>query len=237
MFLDSPLVRFATKSARVFVWGAVLGIFVCGCWPTPSSADPIVSFDTALSNLPSGQPASVNANLVAGGIEGDVTLSRGSGLTTGSNTSGRFNSASATSTSLADALTASDYFTWTVTPASASTIDFDSVSFSLQISASGAPNYALFSSLDGFTDGDELQFGSLAPAGTTPVAHNFGSGFDAITVATEFRIYLWGASSGAGSASVNTLAMTGLVVPEPTTGMLAGFGAGLLLIRRRARSR
>lgn len=195
----------------------------------PARADVIVSFNNAiaaLSNL-NPAPASVDADIVAGGIQGQVTLARGAGLTTGAATTGRFNSSSVSTASLALALSGSEYLTWTVTPQAGSTINFDSVAFTLQSSGSGAPNYALFSSLASFSSGNELQTGSIPTNSTaTPFTFNFGPSFDAVTTPVEFRLYLWG-GSGSGTTSINALQMLGSV-PEPSGGLLLAVGGGAI---------
>lgn len=205
-----------------------------------TNAAVVINYNPVISALPSGQPASITANgtNIDSAIVQDSTLSRGVGITTGGATAGRFNGSSVSTTSLANALSGNDYFTFNVTPAALVTLNFESVSFSLQSSASGGANYGFFSSIQGFAEVNVIQQGALTLSGTTSVtisSATLGASFDAVTTATEFRIYVWGASSASGTSSVNTLQVA--AVPEPKTWALIGIGSSFMLwnLRRRRR--
>ena len=127
-------------------------------------------------------------------------------------------------TTLADAIAADDYLTYTVQPIAGIEMDVREVSFELwRNGENAADSYAIMTSLDGFTAGNEL--GQLGP-----VVKNDGSsadpsdliGFDARTDFTvdtgggvwtsdpvEVRLYGWGANQPAGNTHITGAAMTG----------------------------
>src|SRR5204863_9022918 len=94
-----------------------------------------------------------------------------------------------------------DYFGFvlTINPGFAANLNTAAITFTLQSSwngttGTGPKNYALFSSIAGFTAGNELQSGTI----TSTEAFTFtfsSSGFDSLTGNLEFRVYGWNAAS------------------------------------------
>lgn len=141
----------------------------------------------------------VNANITVSGI------GRGSGIT-GSNTNNRYNATGWNSV----ALDANDYFEFIITPNSGNAINFISVNFTLQNSATGpAANWVLRSSRDGFTnDIGTINSNATGVSNTVMLSNPL---FQNINAAITFRIYAWGASSGTGTFSVNDFVFNGVL--------------------------
>jgi hypothetical protein len=153
-------------------------------------------------------PNTANPYTAGQTIHASITVSgigRGTGIT-GSNTNNRYNATGWNSV----ALDANDYFEFILTPNSGIAINFISVSFTLQNSASGpAANWVLRSSRDGFTS----DIGSIN-SNTTAVSNIVMLSdplFQNINTAITFRIYAWGASAGTGTFSVNDFVFNGVV--------------------------
>ena len=141
----------------------------------------------------------VNANITVSGI------GRGSGIT-GSNTNNRYNATGWNSI----ALDVNDYFEFIITPNSGVAINFISVNFTLQNSASGpATNWVLRSSRDGFAnDIGTINSNATGVANTVMLSNPL---FQNITTAITFRIYAWGAGAGTGTFSVNDFVFNGVM--------------------------
>jgi len=153
----------------------------------PNTANPYTAGQTA------------NANITVSGI------GRGTGIT-GSNTNNRYNANGWNSI----ALDANDYFEFIITPNSGNAINFISVNFTLQNSASGpAANWVLRSSRDGFTnDIGTINSNATGVFNTVMLSNPI---FQNITAAITFRIYAWGASAGTGTFSVNDFVFNGVL--------------------------
>jgi hypothetical protein len=159
-------------------------------------------------------------------IDSNVTLttgfSTGSGLT-GNTGDDRFNARGWTSpgtATLADSISGNDYVYFVITPNNGCAIDLNSatITFTLQTSLTGPNNYTLMDSINGFSDGNQLQNGSGIANTTTSLSYTYGStGNDNISGTIEFRIYGYDASGGTGTMSVNALSLGGSItaVPEP----------------------
>lgn len=154
----------------------------------PSSANPFTAGQT------------VAANMTATGI------GRGSGISANSG-GNRYNAAGFST----GALDLADYFTWTLTPNSGFALDFTALSGNWQRSSTGANNYALRSSLDGF--GSNVASGTITGSGAA-VAFNLdlsAAAFNAVTSGIEFRLYGFSAGSATGTFSVNDFSFDGAV--------------------------
>jgi len=202
-----------------------------------AQAQVIINYTPVLTALPSGSPASVTASGVNidAALVSASTLSRGTGAGTASGT-GRFNGQGFNSSTLAAAITADDFYTFNVAPVAAVTLNFSSITFSIQSSGTGGDSYGIFSSIGGFAAANVIQTASgLANATTALTVNNatLGSAFDAVTTATTFRIYVFGASLSTGTSSINALQVN--AIPEPTTSLLIGLGSAFMLwnLRRR----
>ncbi|WP_372846721.1 PEP-CTERM sorting domain-containing protein [Pontiella sp.] len=145
---------------------------------------------------------------------------------------------------LADAILNNEYFTFTVT-ADSGTFDLTSISFDYGRWLNGAKDLYLFTSVDGFTDGDQLLKINDFAQSTVNDVPELSAGFDFAAAANaedyegltsvEFRIYFdHRAGSGGGNNVFLDNVVVNAVIPEPATlGLVAVFGGGVLFIRRR----
>jgi hypothetical protein len=143
-----------------------------------------------------------------------------------------------------------DYYEWSVTPDAGFEMDLAGLTFTTRRSATGPTSLALYTSLDGYAAPVDTSF--LASTDNTRLA--FALGFSDLTSTLTFRLYGFGASSGAGtfrlgidgtSSLENNLQLTGdlsaSAVPEPTSTLsllaftLAGLFGGDRYRRRRQR--
>jgi hypothetical protein len=144
----------------------------------------------------------VDANITVSGI------GRGSGIA-GSNTNNRYNAIGWNSASF----DANDYFEFVLTPNAGASINFVSLAVTLQNSGTGPTSYVLRSGIDAFAgDIGTLTSGSTGAANTIDLS---AAAYQNITSAITFRIYGWGASSGAGSFSVNDFTFNGVTSVLP----------------------
>jgi len=155
------------------------------------------------------------------------------GGTTGTAANNRFDATHWGTSTESAALTGNNYFGFVLTIGSdyAANLDNAQITFTLQSSYTGSSgtgpqDYALFSSSDGFTVGNELQSGTIA--NTENLTYTFASsGLENETGNIEFRAYGWGATSTAGTMSINAFSLGGTIsaVPEPATwGAISAFG-------------
>jgi hypothetical protein len=140
----------------------------------------------------------VDANLTVSGI------GRGSGIT-GSAANNRY---SATQWNSA-AIDVNDYFEFTLTPNAGKTISFISFVYTGQASGTGPLNFAVRSSLDGFT----ADIGTPLSTGATISLVNIA--YQNIAAAITFRFYGWNASSGTGTFSINDFTFNGVTAVLP----------------------
>jgi hypothetical protein len=183
-----------------------------------------------------GNQASTTASLVAGNMTADP-ISRGPGLSL----SAGADSISAGNWTTAGTIDLSDYYTFTLTPATGFGLDLNTIEFSDRRSATAPLNMAIRSSLDAFA-GDIT---TLTLANDTSFHRQIitlGPAFDGITSAVEFRLYGYNAGNSLGTLRIggdgsvgtpNNLIVTGAVIPEPTTLALLSLGAVGLVARRR----
>ena len=141
---------------------------------------------------------------------------------------------------LADAIGANDYMTFTVTPDSGQSLDLTSFTFRAYLGSNpgrSANNWAFFSSSIGFDSGDQIAIG--ASAGTTTWSNHVVdlSGLGPVSETTEFRLYIYGAQGNGNSDTVfDKVVLNGAVVPEPGTyALLAGCLALTSVMLRRRR--
>lgn len=143
---------------------------------------------------------------------------------------------------LSQSVAEDDYYSFTITPVSAevtyNTFDFD---FFKTANAGANVQAVLFSSVDGFTVGDELGVGQLSGSGDSG-SFQFRSISLAslpadLTTPVEFRLYIHdsGASNQNNVFRLDNLSLdaTVTIIPEPTSGLLVLLGLPLLAMRRR----
>jgi trimeric autotransporter adhesin len=148
------------------------------------------------------------------------------------------------------------YYQVTLTPATGYTLDLDTISFTVQRSATGIRNYAVRSSVDNFASN---LAGSISPANANlgvdggdnfrwlfdavSTAQNgslttLGQAFDDLSGPVSFRFYGWNAEGSGGTFSIDNVSFSGVaVVPEPRSMALLAIGAAgfWFFLRRKER--
>jgi hypothetical protein len=155
-------------------------------------------------------PSSSNPYTIGQNVVSNITVSgigRGPGIGAPAATNDRYNANNWNSPSL----NLDDYFEFILTPNSGYEIDFVSFVYSSQRSNGTFNNFAIRSSIDGFTSTIATPAYIAPPAQTTI---NLGSAaYRNITSAITFRFYAWGASAGTGTFSINDFTFNGVVSP------------------------
>lgn len=190
--------------------------------------------------------ASLAAVTVAPGISSTSpsgTLSRGAGAALpGSPAGNTFGASGFNAVDLAGALSADDYFTFSITPNGGNQMTLQSINYKLFATTSGATGGALFSSVGGFAS-------TGAAISTFPISGNanndntiaLGVPFQNLSSAVEFRLYFFGGGNNTTdkvrfrSLAGDDLIIDGSVIPEPGTLLSLAFGAGMLTFVRRRR--
>ncbi len=171
--------------------------------PNPSTANPFSAGDV------------LDPNLTASGV------GRGSGVTANAG-SNRYNAAN---WSLTD-IDSTDYFTWTITPATGHRIDFTSLVGMWQRSGTGPKNYVLETSHDGFAS--QIANGSITGSGSASAYSIDLSSLQDIDSAIELRLLAYGGTGASGTFSINDFEFDGVVeqsgVGTPTAGDYNGDG-------------
>jgi arylsulfatase A-like enzyme len=191
------------------------------------------------SNLNTGTVTAATFNF--SGIQDDVPLNQTStisqylelihGLDFGPSVGPRWNGAGTdagnelnlighTATSLSQAITNGDYITFTVNPVAGAGIIPTSASFQVwRNSSSSAQNFAILSSVGGFTSGTALAQATYSDTGSGSqhtLAASIPAVTDALTGAIEYRLYAWGATSTTGNSHVNAASLSAKFVGVPT---------------------
>ncbi len=170
-------------------------------------------FDNPITGLPV-PGATVNPYTTGQNVNANITVSgigRGPGVV-GVDLNNSYGANSWNTTNID--LTA--YFEFTLTPNASTNINFINFAFTLQNSATGALNYALRSSADGFAS----DIGTLVSAngGAANTIDLSAPAYQNITSAITFRIYGWNASGGGGVAGtfrVNDFTFNGVTSVLP----------------------
>jgi hypothetical protein len=192
---------------------------------------------TAASN-PTSQSLGIASVLAAGpGMVDDTSNRPGTTWDFGTNGNANFFSEAIRSSDQALALSDGDYIGFTFTPTS--TVNFSDFIFDITDQGINAgTNYDLFTSVGGFTAGNEIGTFST-PDGDEPYVDNTISiaSLTNISTAIEFRLYFHSPGTfDNGTYSIDNVELSASVVPEPSAfALLAGCLAfGWIMVRRRA---
>ncbi len=120
--------------------------------------------------------------------------------------------------SLAAAITAEDYLTFTVIPITGVAMTLDTVTVNLWRNGSGAAEqYAILTSLHGFQSGQQIGALSVTNTGVTNQHQLVGQAGDvaATTDPVEIRIYGWDANGNSGNTHFNAVSMTASFISVP----------------------
>jgi len=140
---------------------------------------------------------------------------------------------------LAGALAQNNYISFTITPDSGQIFDLTSLTFDYRVNRvrDAANRYTVFSSVDGFTNGNQI-----AATVTNSNANAFTaqtvdlSSLTGIASAVEFRIFIHGGDRNASSfTGFDNFVVNAVPVPEPGSLVSLVFGLFSLLFFRRKR--
>lgn len=196
-------------------------VFLISFAMAAGATSPLYAQSIFLNSITGSDPSTSNPYVSGQVVDSNMTangIGRGTGLTAAVGDD-RYN-ASSWNTSSRDA---DAYFTFTLSPNAEHEIDFASFVYTGQASGTGPTNFSLSSSLDGFV----AAYGSPSPSGTTIDLSSIA--LQNVSGPIEFRFYGWGASSAAGTFSINSFVFNGVVtpIPEPSavaTLLLGGLG-------------
>gem|GEM_PF-6834818 len=135
------------------------------------------------------------------------------------------------------AIAANDFFTFSIDGVGGETFSLGSISLDVNRSANGAQDFFLFSSVGGFTAGDQIATALDIPATGSSIDFTFTDPAFSNLTDIEFRIYVDDRASNSSNASatfVDNIVVTS-AIPEPSASMLLGLG-GLALLSRRKRA-
>jgi hypothetical protein len=183
-------------------------------------------------------PVLTNVFSAVGITSNSTVLRLGAGVTPDSGTANTFAGSSFGEVSLANAISVSDYFSWTVQADPGGSISVTNIAWKFQRTGTGGSNYVLRSSFDGFVTDLYSSNNFLAAAGSGDA--NFPLSSLSGSNSLEFRLYVWSASSDATgvdrfrTTGGTDLTIQGTVIPEPGTMALMGLGLlGLTYLRRK----
>jgi len=141
---------------------------------------------------------------------------------------------------LANSIANNMYMTFSVTPENDAVFDLTSFTFLAfrgRTASRSADQWALYSSVDGFLEADAVATGitTLDRAWEGHVV-TLGDEFNNVSTTTEFRLYIYGATSASANrddAAFDKVILNGVVIPEPATiGLLVISASTMLVIRR-----
>ena len=155
---------------------------------------------------------SLNAAAMAVGVQTSA-LRLGSGLNEGSAMNRRFAGSGITSNSLAEAVAANDYLTFSVDVPDGATLDLDTLDFRV-FSQNQSRGFGVYTSATGFDAGDAIYVGT-ASQGETAVGLDLG--LSGLTGSIELRVYAYGGdnrweSFGLGRGTGEDLLLAGTLL-------------------------
>lgn len=234
---------------------AIMGLILAGAVQATHAATVIAVYDFDGTSLLTSDDTELNST--AGSFGHDFLAGAG---TTGADV-GRSSSQGlyyirsnvTDGTDEASSIAGDDYMTFTVTPGAGYKLDLSTLTFafSAQRNSSGIPtgfypfttNVFLRTSLDGFaatipgsTASKTILNSSTTTTTVDTVTATFGSAYDAVTSAIEFRLYVYdNRNMVEGFTRVDTVTLNGdvLAIPEPATLALLAVGAVGAVARRR----
>ena len=158
-----------------------------------------------------GSEATATSNFNDTGLT-TSTISRGGTLTASGN-GDRFNANNWALTSMANAITANSYMTFTITPNSGFEFTVSSVVIQLQRSASGPSAIVLRNSLDGYAANLDAQYAITDNTSTQTFTFTFSQA--ASSTAVTYRMYMYaelaGGTGGPGDGTGNDIIVNGVV--------------------------
>lgn len=172
-------------------------------------------------------------------------LSRGAGASLpGSTGSNNFGASGFDSASLAAAITANDFFSFSITVNSGFTMSLTNLEFNMQRTSGGPTNAAVMSSVGGFTDGSEVSSYTVSSATGGGDQSIVLSSMSNLSGTVEFRVYGWGGGGGTtdkfrfrnlSSGDLEITGTTASAVPEPASfaSLMGIFALGFIKFRRR----
>ncbi len=130
----------------------------------------------------------------------------------GTDAGNELNTIGFTGASLADAITNGDYITFTVNPVAGAGVIPTSVSFNLwRNGGAAAVNYAILSSVGGFSSSAALTQATYSDAGSS-AQHTLTASIPAVSsalsVPVEYRLYAWGATDPRGNTHINAASLS-----------------------------
>ncbi len=197
-----------------------------------SHADLLVGFDFTgyAGNEPVGTSTVAAANMTD-----PAYISRGAGLVASANGNG-FRANNFASADVAAAITANDYFTWSIACDPGYSFSATNISFNWAYSSTGPNNMSLRSSVDGFA-ADVGTYAAVANGAVLSTALNLAN-----QSAIEFRLYGYGNTATGGTAGFDgsttavagflTIEGTVMAIPEPATFGMMGLGLAIAMFLR-----
>jgi len=191
--------------------------------------------------------AFTSPNLITGVEDAKLQLSSAVNASTSASQYGA--KVSTTEISLANAIAGGHYIEISISATAGYELNLSSIEMNGQTSGTGWTDAVFMSSIAGYTAGNELDTvtgiadvtGGLdtdASGWGAPIDLS-GAAYQGLTGTTTFRIYGWGATSGAGVSYIRNLSgddfvINGSVVPEPATIAMFGIGGLIAFIVRRS---
>lgn len=129
--------------------------------------------------------------------------------------------------SLADAIAAGNYYSLTFETETGKLMNLDSLKLVLDVNGGG--NYAIFTSVDGFSEGNEVSSGTISSSGVVEILDLSGAQYDSLS-SLEVRVIAYGLDGNAWQRftignigttdGVNDIELQGDIIAEAQQGSL-----------------